>query len=192
MKGSAAEVREAVRSTDPASLPLVENYRVRIPDVAFSGSLDLHVGDLTFNLFELPGHIPGGIAVYVPEERVVFTGDIVFHRWKTWLHESDPDKWLDSLDKLRSLDAEVIVPGHGALCPTEYLGEQAGIVTKWVEAVRSAVERGMSEKEAQEAVVCPDPYPIQPGVPLTAEDVDRRTISHLFALEKGRRSGPEA
>lgn len=187
-KSSAAEVREDVRKTDPASLPLVEDYQIRLPDITFNGSMDIHLGDLTLSLFELPGHVPGGIGVHIPEERVVFTGDIVFHKWKSWLHESDPDKWLNSLKKIESLDVDFIVPGHGELCGKEYLSEQADIVRKWTEVVRSAVERGLSEKEAQVRIACPDPYPIQPGVPLSATEVNRRSIAHLYALEIGKSS----
>ncbi|HUI85592.1 MAG TPA: MBL fold metallo-hydrolase [Nitrososphaerales archaeon] len=185
-KLTAAEVRRAVKSSDPASLHLVENYRVRLPDIAFNGSLEIHQGDLTLQLFETPGHVPGGISVYVPEERIVFTGDVVFHRWKSWLHESDPQLWLESIEKIRKLDADVVVPGHGPLCTREYLDEQADIVRSWVDVVRDALKGGMSEAEAVSKVKCPDPYPIQPGVPLSAQDVDRRTVAHLYALEKAR------
>ena len=183
---SPEEVKEAVKRSDPESLHLVDDYHVRLPDIAFSGSMEIRQGDLTFRLFELPGHVPGGIAVHIPEEKVVFTGDIVFHRLKSWLHESDPDEWLRSIRKIQGLDVEAIVPGHGPICTKRYLGEQASIVRSWVKAVRAAVKDGLTEDEALGAVVCPDPYPIQPGVPLSASEVDRRTIRHLYALEKDR------
>ncbi len=54
--------------------------------------LDLRVGRHTFHLIHTPGHTPGQVAVYVPEERVVFTGDTVFAECQTWLMTSDIDQ----------------------------------------------------------------------------------------------------
>ena len=67
-------------------------------DLVFTGDLELQVGDTTFHLIHTPGHTPGQVAVYVPEERVVFTGDTVFSECQTWLMTSDIDQWVGALD----------------------------------------------------------------------------------------------
>lgn len=178
--------RSILRRDKTASQSLIQDYRIRLADAAFDGSLDLHLGELTLKMFNLPGHVPGGIGVYVPEERVVFTGDIVFHRVKTFLSEADPEKWLDSLGKIEALDADFVVPGHGGLCNKTYLKEQADIVRNWYDRVRAAFESGQSETEAETNVVSPDPYELQPGSSFTAADVNKGSISRLYALAKKR------
>ena len=60
-----------------------------------------------------PGHTPGQVAVYVPDERVVFTGDTVFSECQTWLMTSDIDQWVGALDLIAGLDVDTVVPGHG-------------------------------------------------------------------------------
>lgn len=188
-RSSLATVKERIKKADPASLPLLENYRTRLADITFKGNLTLNLGGLTFELFDLPGHVPGGIGVYIPEERIVFTGDIVFHRIKSWLDEAYPEKWLESLERIEALNAEFIVPGHGALCTKEYLKEQASIVRSWSQSIQSAVERGMGLEEAQATLACPDPYPIQKGLQTPEPEVNRRTIANLYDLAKKRNSG---
>lgn len=175
-------ILQHIARNDPAGLALADGYRARLPDIAFTGSLEVHFGGLKLELFELPGHIPGGVGVYLPEKRVVFTGDVIFHRVKTWLWEGDPEKWVESLNKIRSLDVDFIVPGHGALCTKDYLDEQAAIVRSWADAVGSAFQRGLTEEEAQLNVTCPDPYEMQPGIKISPSDLDRGIVKKLYSL----------
>ena len=70
----------------------------------------------------MPGHSPGSIAVVVPSVRAVFVGDALTTRHVLTGDEGlqpapftdEPDAALDSLEKLTRLDAEWVLPGHGA------------------------------------------------------------------------------
>src|SRR5437763_16120165 len=90
---------------------------------------------------------------------VVFTGDNVFHKCRSWLQECDPWEWLDALDRIAALDVEVIVAGHGEPCSKADLKEQAQIVENCVGFVERHIERGASHEEI-----------LQEGVTITAED----------------------
>jgi cyclase len=99
----------------------------------------------------------------VPEEGVVFTGDNVFHKCRSWLQECDPWEWLAALDRIAALDVETIVPGHGEPCGKDYLREQAQIVENWVGFLERCVERGIGPDEILKEgvpVTRQDPYPI--------------------------------
>jgi len=101
--------------------------------------------------------------VHVPEEGVVFTGDNVFHKCRSWLQECDPWEWLGALRSIEALDVETIVPGHGEPCGKAYLKEQAQIVENWVGYIERFVERGVGPEEILRepvAVMQQDPYPI--------------------------------
>ena len=63
--------------------------RTRPGPVVFTGDVTLRVGDHTFNCLRTPGHTPGQLAVHVPEEGVVFTGDTIFSGCQTWLMTSE-------------------------------------------------------------------------------------------------------
>lgn len=175
-------VIETVNHMDAAGLTLMGGYNVRLADITFTKEMTLHLGRHTFQLFSLPGHSSGGIGVYIPEEAVVFTTDIVFHKMKSWLPEADPEKWLESLDRLSALDVEVVVPGHGDLCKKDYFQEQADIIRQWMELVKSAIRQGLSVDEATEKISSPDPYPKQAGTPMTEPELNRAIVSRLYQL----------
>lgn len=181
-KVSTDEVMERIKHIDPDGMTLMKGYELRLADITFTESMNLYLGNHTFMLFHLPGHSTGGIGVYIPEERVVFATDIVFNKKKSWLHEADPAQWLDSLRKLRELDTAIIVPGHGDICKKDYLDEQAGIVSRWTELVKSAIENGLSEEEAASRISQPDPYRKQPNTPMTEEQLNRAIVARLYHL----------
>jgi glyoxylase-like metal-dependent hydrolase (beta-lactamase superfamily II) len=164
--GSLEDKRERYKQMDPDSVWLVghPDYPAsNPPSLTFTDTLTLNVGNHTFNIIHHPGHTAPQTSVHVPEEGVVFTGDNVFHKCRSWLQECDPWEWLDALDRIAALDVEIIVPGHGEPCSKAYLKEQAQIVENWVGFVERHVERGASPEEILKEgvpVTQQDPYPI--------------------------------
>jgi glyoxylase-like metal-dependent hydrolase (beta-lactamase superfamily II) len=164
--GSLEEKRERYKQTDPDSVLLVghPDYPVsNPPTLTFTDTLTLNVGDHTFNSIHMPGHTAPQTSVHVPEEGVVFTGDNVFHKCRTWMQECDPWEWLAALDRIAALDVEVIVPGHGEPCGKAYLKEQAQIVENWIGFIETFVDRGIEPDEILNGpipVTQQDPYPI--------------------------------
>ncbi|MFH1651528.1 MAG: MBL fold metallo-hydrolase [Chloroflexota bacterium] len=178
-------VLESVKRTDPKGFPLMEGFKMRLADIAFTGNLEVHLGNHTFQLFPLPGHSPGGIGVFVPEERVAFTTDCVFHHVKSWLHEANPEVWLESLKRIGELDVAAIVGGHGDVCDKAYLHEQADIISQWVDMAKAAIKKGLSEEEAFDQIKVPDPHPKQEGTPFTEPELNKKIISRLYKLYAG-------
>ena len=176
------QVQMIVKHIDPEGASLMEGSEFRLADITFEESLNLFIGGLTVKLFHLPGHSDGGIGVYIPEEKVVFTTDIIFHRKKSWLHESTPSKWIESLNKVRELDVDIIIPGHGDICKKDYLDEQAGIIQGWIDAVKSVIEKGLNQEEAFAEISIPDPHPKQTDTPMTEEELNKAIIARLYSI----------
>ena len=106
---------EAIPMNDPDGAAIMPSRDVYFADpnratITFTGDVVLNVGDHTFNLIHTPGHTPGQIAVHVPEERVVFTGDTVFSEVQTWVMASDVDEWIEALNTISRLDVDRVVP----------------------------------------------------------------------------------
>ncbi len=131
--------------------------------IVFTGDLTLHVGDHTFNLLHTPGHTPGQLAVHVPEERVVFTGDTIFSQCQTWLMTSNVDEWVTSLDRIRALDVDFVVPGHGPVQPKSYVEVQRSMLLEWKSTVAIAVAKGWSREETVSRVNFRDRLPVDIG-----------------------------
>jgi cyclase len=115
--------------------------------IVFTGDLTLRVGDHTFNLLHTPGHTPGQLAVHVPEERVVFTGDTIFSGCQTWLMTSNVDRWLAALERIRGLDVDWMIPGHGPVVPKSYVDVQRSQLMEWKTAVAAAIAKGWTREE---------------------------------------------
>ncbi|MGW5849572.1 MBL fold metallo-hydrolase [Streptomyces sp. NPDC055254] len=89
---------------------------ITAPDLTYSGRLTLHVGGTDVRVLH-PGvaHTTGDSIVWLPRQRVVFTGDLVFAGGTPFLAMGSLAGSLRALELLRSLDAETVVPGHGPL-----------------------------------------------------------------------------
>jgi cyclase len=157
---------EGLKTADPDSVWLFNHpdYPPNPPTRTFADRLTLQLGDREIQLLHHPGHTPPQTSVFVPDQGVVFTGDNVFHKCKTFVQEGDPWLWLAALDDIRALDVEAIVPGHGEPCGKDYLAQQAQILHNWIGVVERYVERGLSEDESVaeplDVVKDVDPYPI--------------------------------
>ena len=79
---------------------------------------ELNVGGLTLRAIEVPGHSPGCLTYVVAVDglRMMFSGDVIFHGGYigvgNWPGSSSVD-YRQSLPKLRNLDIDALLPGHG-------------------------------------------------------------------------------
>lgn len=76
----------------------------------------LTVGGVQFQIKPVgPSHTPEDLAVYLPSEKVLFAGDLVFRSRIPYVGQADSRHWIVALERLLAFDASVIVPGHGPL-----------------------------------------------------------------------------
>ncbi|MGH2446354.1 MAG: MBL fold metallo-hydrolase [Candidatus Limnocylindria bacterium] len=180
-----AYAAEAIPTDDPDAGDIFPARDVYEADpnkgrIVFSGNLTLRVGDHTFELIHTPGHTPGQVAVHVPEERVVFTGDTVFSEVQTWLMTSDIDQWVAALDRIALLDVDRVVPGHGPITTTAYLATQKAVLLEWRAAVAAAVARGWSREETIERVSFAERYPVDIGQEYMMEYIQKHNAGALW------------
>ncbi|HYM84276.1 MAG TPA: MBL fold metallo-hydrolase [Candidatus Dormibacteraeota bacterium] len=171
---------------DPGAVALWPDRDVYYADpnkgrIVFTGDLTLRVGDHTFELLHTPGHTPGQIAVYVPEERLVFTGDTIFSGCQTWLMTSDVEQWLRALERIRGLDVDRIVPGHGPVVPKRYLDVQRAQLMAWKSAVADAVSKGWSREETIARVRFDDQFgPVDVGQGYMMDHIQNLNAASLY------------
>ena len=149
-------------------------------DLVFSGDLTLRVGGHTFELIHTPGHTPGQVAVHVPEERAVFTGDTVFNECQTWLMTSDVDQWITALGIIGELDVDHVVPGHGPVTTRKYLATQRSVLLEWKSAVAVAVAKGWSREETIERVNFAERYPVDIGQEYMMDHIQHGNAGVLY------------
>jgi cyclase len=176
------ELEEQLQWMAPDALPLGKDFHYRLPEITFTGNMTLYLGKHSFHLLEMPGHTPSEIAVFVPEERVVFTSDNVVMGMPIMV-QAVPDGWLKSLKKLQKLDIDKIVPGHGPVCDKTQLKVMYDNVKYIVDAVKDAIAKGWNLKEIQEKVTFADRFPPM-GPADMAAPIRHRSIAHLYKVLK--------
>lgn len=94
------------------SLPTLE---LVLPNQTFNNEITLQGTKLSAKLFTLGGgHSYCDAMLYIPDEKVIFMGDLLFvNCHPTFFEESDPVKWSNILKKVERLEIDVSVPGHG-------------------------------------------------------------------------------
>ena len=180
-----AYAAEAIPTDDPEGEAIFPDREVYYSDpnkgqLVFTGDLTLRVGSHSFELIHTPGHTPGQIAVYVPEERAVFTGDTIFNQCQTWLMTSDVDGWLAALETIRMLDFDHLIPGHGPVTSKASLDDQRSMLLEWKTAVAVAVAKGWSREDTVERVQFKDRYPVDIGQEYMMDYINEYNAGSLY------------
>ncbi len=86
----------------------------------FTGSLTVDVGGRSVVLEELgPAHTAGDVIAWLPDTKVVFTGDLLFHDSTPIMWAGPVGRWIAACRRIRDLEPSVVVPGHGALADVD-------------------------------------------------------------------------
>ena len=181
--------REAIEKNDPkglALMPTKERFIVNPPTITFKDRLTLRLGNHVFELFNTPGHTRGETAVYVPQERVLFTGDTIFHKCQLFLQSAEPESWLRSLDFLKTIDADIIVPGHGPICDKKYIPVQSAFLREWLAAVASGIAKGWSKEECIAKISFLDRLPMDVGLDDSGPMVMQWNVTRLYDYLEGK------
>ncbi len=94
------------------------------PTVVFEDELTIFVGDREVRLLHFgPAHTLGDVAVYVPDDKVLYAGDLLFLGSTPLLWEGSLQNWIDAIDRMLALDIQTVVPGHGPVCGPDGLRE---------------------------------------------------------------------
>ena len=119
------------------------------PTVTFQNWMALHIDELRVEFIYVgPAHTSNDVIVWLPEPRVLFAGDVLFNGGTPFALIGSVAGWLEALDRLRSLRAERIVPGHGAVCGPEVIEDVAEYLLFLHEIARQGYEAGASPLEA--------------------------------------------
>lgn len=120
------------------------------PSVTFSHSLTLHVDDLRMELIHpgTPAHTRGDVVCWLPEQRVLFTGDLVFNGGTPLVMQGSVTGSLEVLRFLRGFHAEIFVPGHGVPTTPDILDLHERYYRFVLRLAEDARARGLTPLEA--------------------------------------------
>ena len=134
-------------------LQFYRDARVELPDVTFERELTIRLGARAVKVLAFgAGNTAGDAVVYVPDAKVVATGDLVVAP-TPFAYDSFILEWPAAMRRLMALDAAIIVPGHG---PVMRDWAYARLVSDLLESIGSqvagAVAKGLGDEAARKAV----------------------------------------
>lgn len=95
-----------------------------LPTISFADQMQIDLGDVSVELLRVaPSHTGGSIVVYVPSQKLLFAGDVLFTDFHPFLADGDIPGWCKTIDALLTMEVERIVPGHGPLSSKQDLRE---------------------------------------------------------------------
>ena len=119
------------------------------PTVTLTDSLALYRGGREIRLLFLGrAHTGGDVVVFLPKERVVATGDLL-GAGPSYLGDAYVTEWGATLDRLRALDFDWVLPGHGeAFQGKERIGQFQAYLSDFWQKARKLHDAGVSAEEA--------------------------------------------
>jgi cyclase len=123
------------------------------PDVTFSDRLDLYLGERHIQVLHVDRAVtPGDAFLYLPDEKVLITGDLLVNPISFAL-SCYPSGWIRTLERLDAFDARVIVPGHGTpLHDRVLLRATLETFRELLRQGKEAKARGLDANQATEAI----------------------------------------
>jgi cyclase len=136
-------VTDAARRGDGEGRIPFLGTRIANPSTAVDRDMQLDLGGVKVSVLLLPGHTPANLAVWVPSDGVIYTGDTVVSDYRPNLASGGPAEWrlwLAALDRVESLGPQVVVPGHGRVLRDEDIAGE-------IDRVRVLLLRALDDEE---------------------------------------------
>lgn len=148
-------------SEDPAVADLARRLagwdfsgiEVAKPTLTFDDELELDLDGVAVRLIHVgPAHTAGDLLVHLPEQGVVYAGDVLFRLCTPIGWAGTFEGWARALDRIVELAPETVVPGHGPLCGVEGPREMKAYLEYVRDASRVHFEAGLPALEAAKKI----------------------------------------
>lgn len=126
---------------------------IRPPFVTFRDALTVWVDDREVQLlFVGPAHTTNDVVAWLPESRILFAGDLVFNGGTPFVVMGSVEGSLRALDRLRALEPETVVPGHGPVCGPAVLDDMVAYLRFVQQVAREHHDAGTPVLEVAESL----------------------------------------
>ena len=128
--GNLEKLLESYKEDSPERWWLYEGLRIVLPSTTFKTQYEVE----GIKFIHTGGHSDCSSIVYVPEDRLVFAGDLLFVGRYPWAGDptANPTTWIAAFEAILDLKADKIVSGHGPLCDNKEVEDQL----KWFKDIR--------------------------------------------------------
>ena len=124
------------------------------PTLAFRGELTLMMGELEVRIVHAgAGHTEGDTIVWVPSQKVLFSGDLVEYQAGIYTGDAHLEAWPDTLNRLKRLRPAALVPGRGPALTTPAACDRAIAYTQdFIHGLYDVARRGVKARKSLKEV----------------------------------------
>lgn len=120
-----------------------EDFTLRDPNVSFKDELIIYGTERNIQLKTFQkAHTDGDVIVYLPNEKILFAGDLLFARSDPWLGSGNPEGWVPVIEEILKMDFTIVVPGHGQLASKDEFILEKKYIQEIVELTRNLLKSG--------------------------------------------------
>ncbi|OPC80560.1 MBL fold metallo-hydrolase [Embleya scabrispora] len=114
------------------------------PFLTFTEGVTVYAGDLRAQVRHFgAAHTSNDSVVWLEEQSVLYTGDLIFNGGTPFLLMGSPAGYLEVLEKVKELGAATLVPGHGEVCGPDQIDYAIGYTEFVLETARKGLEAGL-------------------------------------------------
>ncbi|HZE99944.1 MAG TPA: MBL fold metallo-hydrolase, partial [Planctomycetota bacterium] len=136
--------------------PVYARYKPTAPQLTFTDKFIIDDGSRRAEVYYFgQAHTTGCIFIFLPKERIVFTGDACVNGPFNYMGDSDTASWIDVLSQVQTLDPDTVVPAHGAVAKRELLQTQKQYFLELRARVAAMVQEGKTLDQVKADVDVP-------------------------------------
>ncbi|NNL02667.1 MAG: MBL fold metallo-hydrolase [Eudoraea sp.] len=132
--------------------------KTRLPDIFVDSVQNFEGPNRRIQLLSKgQGHTESDLILYLPDDEILFTGDLIFNECHPYVPHGSISKWKDWLDFMNSLDIQTIMPGHGDIGTKDLVDHMKNYLTNLEISARNIYLKGQAIEDI-ESIEIPAKY----------------------------------
>ena len=132
--------------------------KTRLPNLFVDSFLYLNGPHRSIQLISKnEGHSPSDLVLYLPDDQILFPGDLIFNKCHPYVAHGDLSKWKTWLDFINSLDVSTIMPGHGQIGSNDLIDQMKDYLSDLESAAKDLIKQNVSIDKPENFSI-PDKY----------------------------------
>jgi glyoxylase-like metal-dependent hydrolase (beta-lactamase superfamily II) len=147
---------ELFNGFSPEIAGLLADVKLVTPDIAFEKKLEIDLGGTTVQLLHFgTAHTRGDMFVFLPDQKILFGGDIIVDRFFPIMPDADSSAlgWIETLKNLKALKPEIVVPGHGDVSDVSLIDQLSIYLAALKLKVGNAKTTGLTLEQTYESLI---------------------------------------
>jgi len=181
--GSVAAAERLAQRRDILAPWVGADFKFVPADQWLSGDVDFKLGGLHFKVRHVgPAHSPEDLVLFVEEDGVLFSGDLIFKGRVPFIGDADSKAWLVALDRLLAMQPRIMIPGHGPASSTPR--DDLTLTRAYLVDVREKMARAVADFQPFDEAYDAADWSRWSGLPAFAEAHRRNAFNTYLLMER--------